>query len=109
MSTCQYPKTEARQVRQRYEQLQKRGSKYEELIEIIRDVSEQEAAAIFRRVRTGVDVEAIVNQVRDGNLLLQLALQPETRRRYEFPYISSMPIHLFILDNPYLKAPLHEA
>jgi hypothetical protein len=53
-------------------------------------------------------VEAILRQVKDGDLLLQLALVPETETRYEFPYIAEMPRFLQIPDNMYLGSLIYE-
>ena len=36
----------------------------------MRTVPEQDAMELFHRVRTGADAGAIVNHVKDGNLLL---------------------------------------
>jgi len=72
-------------------------------------MSEQDAAEILRRLRAGMDAAAIVNHVKDGDLLMQLSLAPETRRRYEFPYVPEMPHHLFIADNLYLDSLLYQA
>lgn len=49
---------------------------------------------IFRRARAGHDVRNILNHIKDGNLLLQLHLVPESRLRYEFLYNPNMPPNL---------------
>ncbi|PVI08060.1 hypothetical protein DM02DRAFT_608166 [Periconia macrospinosa] len=105
---CEYPDTESRQVRQRYEQLQQQKSAHEELVELLKNAPEQDASDIVRRLRAGMDVASIVNYVRDGNLLLQLALAPETHRIYPFPHLAGMPDYLFISDNPYLDSSLYK-
>lgn len=63
---------------------------------------------MFSMLRQGTDPADVLRQMRDCNLLLQLAVVPETRRRYQFPYVTSMPIHLQTEDNPYLNSPLYE-
>lgn len=70
---------------------------------------ERDALDILRRVRQGDGVDAILNHVKNGSLLLQLAIEPETRYRYEFPYRSMMPTDLVESDNPYLKSVIYEA
>lgn len=73
-------------------------------------MSADEALEIFRRIKAGHDVQAILDHVRDGNLLLQLHLMPETRLRYEFPYRPHMPIFLRKEnDNPYLDSLVYES
>ena len=63
--------------------------------------SDEDAINIIHRIRAGADFEAVVRQVKDGNLLMQLSLMPETRRRYELPYTTKMPAFLLTPDNPY--------
>jgi hypothetical protein len=72
-------------------------------------MSEQESTEVLRRIRTGVGPEAILSQIREGNLLMQLALIPEVRRVYEFPYMSDMPDYLFAQGSPYTQSLLYEA
>ncbi|KAF2655122.1 hypothetical protein K491DRAFT_693149 [Lophiostoma macrostomum CBS 122681] len=108
-TVCYYPATETRLIRQRYNELRQREAIHEELVELLRDMTERDAAEVVRRLQAGMDVASIVNHVRDGNLLIQLSLAPETRRLYEFPYLSGMPSHLFTANNPYLHSLLYEA
>lgn len=63
--------------------------------------SDEDAINILRRIRAGADAEAVVRQVKDGNLLMQLSLMPETRRRYDLPYITQIPALFLTPDNPY--------
>lgn len=57
----------------------------------------------------GADVESILRHVRDGDLLVQLSVEPETRLRYNLPYMDSMPAFLLVPDNEYLTTPLYES
>lgn len=57
----------------------------------------------------GVNVEDVLRHVRDGSLLVQLSVEPETRLRYTFPYMDSMPAFLLVPGNQYLNTPLYEA
>lgn len=72
-------------------------------------MTEQDTAEVLRRLKAGIDVETIVQYVRDGNLLMQLSLTPETTRRYEFPYTAQMPIHTSIVNNPYMDSLLYQS
>lgn len=45
---------------------------------------EEDAIEVFRRIRAGGDIGAILNHVKDGNLLMQFSLTPEIRRQYDF-------------------------
>ena len=49
-----------------------------------------------------------MRQVKDGDLLLQLAWAPATRLRYEFPYSTSMPAALLSPGSPYLGSPVFQ-
>jgi hypothetical protein len=53
-------------------------------------------------------VATILNHVRAGDVLVQMAVSPETRFRYEFPYKSDMPKDN-AQNNPYLQSLLFEA
>lgn len=70
--------------------------------------SEQEAKEVFRRIRSGSDAGTILRHVNYGDMLVQLALVPEARFRYEFPYLSDMPPFLRNTDNPYLDSDVYE-
>lgn len=63
---------------------------------------------MLQQIRAGADVETVVKTIRDGDLLIQLALQPEYRFRYEFPYLDGMPPSLEQQQNPYLHSTLYE-
>ncbi|KAJ8113741.1 hypothetical protein OPT61_g4193 [Boeremia exigua] len=108
-TTCSYSQPESRQIRKKYERLQQRESTYEDLIDLIRTMTEEDAAEVFRRLKAGMDVESIVKHVRDGSLLMQLSLMPETTRQFEFPYKASMPRHLLVAGNMYMESRLYSA
>ncbi|KAF4445635.1 hypothetical protein F53441_10635 [Fusarium austroafricanum] len=85
-----------------------RSTVYEELIGLLRNLPDRDSQDILQRLRSGTDPESVLNQVQAGNLLLQMAVVPETRLRYEFPYRSEMPIELN-LNSPYLNSLVYEA
>ncbi|KAF4333352.1 nitrogen assimilation transcription factor nit-4 [Fusarium beomiforme] len=85
-----------------------RSSVYEELINFLRNLPDEDAQDILRRLRSGSDPASLLNQVQAGDILLQMAVVPETRMRYEFPYRSEMPKE-FKRDNPYLNSLVYEA
>jgi hypothetical protein len=68
--------------------------------------SQPEVTEILRRVRVGVDIDSILRYVKDGDLLLQLHLLPETRLRYSFPDFASWPTLFRDPSDPYLKTQL---
>lgn len=78
------------------------------MLDLLMTLSDEDAQAVLRRIRAGTDVVDIVNHVKTGNLLLQMAVLPETRFRYEFPYKSGMPED-YIANNPYLESLIYEA
>lgn len=77
-TACRYVETEARQVRRKYEDLRKHRSTHEELLGLMRTLPERDAVDLFHQLRAGRDVGAILNQVRDGDLLLQMHLVPDS-------------------------------
>lgn len=75
----------------------------------MRALPEHDALEILHRVRAGVDAAAIVNTVKDGNLLLQLHLVPETRLQYDLPHSRDIPAWLLTSGSPYLDSTVYEA
>jgi len=75
----------------------------------MKSVPERDAHGILQKVRSGADVEMLLSHVESADLLLQLSVVPETRYRYDFPYISKMPASLLTNDNPYLHSIIYEA
>lgn len=75
----------------------------------MRTLPEQNAVELFRRVRTGGDLETVLSHYKDGDLLLQMHLVPETRLRYELPYSRDLPARLVASRSPYLDSTIYEA
>lgn len=69
---------------------------------------DKEAEEVFQRIRRGADASSILRHVNYGDVLVQLALVPEARYRYEFPYLPEMPPFLRRPDNPYLDSEVYE-
>src|SRR6185312_9099282 len=67
---------------------------HEDLYDMLQVMPERDAADVFRRIRTGVSADTIVKHIQEGNLLLELAVAPETRTHFEFPYMASIPPEL---------------
>jgi len=63
---------------------------------------------VLRNLRSGTDVSTILDHVKAGSALLQMAVSPETRYRYELPYRTEMPEE-YALNNPYLTSLIYEA
>lgn len=108
-TACRYVLSEARQVKQKYEDLQKKRSAHEELLILMRTLPEQDAVDLFRRVRAGGDTMSILSNLRDGDLPLQMRLVPETRLRYDLPYSRDFPARLLVSGSPYLDSIVYEA
>ncbi|KAL1842456.1 hypothetical protein VTJ49DRAFT_5193 [Mycothermus thermophilus] len=93
-------------IKRKFGDLQERMTSHEELYHLLRTRTLPEVYEILRRIRAGIDVEDILRYVRDGDLLLQLHLAPETRLRYTFPDFASWPVVFRDPDDPYLRTPL---
>ena len=107
-TACHYAttskETHSQALKRKYDELQTQQSPFEELFDILKTKSETEAMEILRRIRAGGSAEAIVRHVKDGDLLMQLSLMPETRQRYDFPYVKDMPVSVLRPDNFYLDS-----
>lgn len=79
----------------------------EEVFELLKNLPGQDAQDVLQRIRSKSDLETILNHIKTGDLLLQLAVVPETRFRYDFPYRSEMPED-YVPDNPYLDSLIYE-
>ncbi|KAK0729242.1 hypothetical protein B0T21DRAFT_291956 [Apiosordaria backusii] len=96
--------THTQALKRKYVELQQQKTTFEQIYEVLRSRPEKEAEEIFQRIRRGADATAILRHVNYGDMLVQLALVPETRFRYEFPYLPDMPVYLQRQDNPYLDS-----
>lgn len=81
-----FPRKRLRRKYQAFLLKQFQASLHEALLELLKSMSTKEVLEIFRRIKAGHNVRAILNPVRDGGLLLQLYLMPKTRFRNEFPH-----------------------
>ncbi|KAF5566611.1 cupin domain-containing protein [Fusarium napiforme] len=97
------------EIRTELEGTRERESTYAELFELLKVMSDEDAAETLRRLRSGMDAASILSHVKNGQLLIQLSLSADTTRRYEFPYISVIPSHLVIPGNMYLDSLLSHA
>lgn len=109
---CRYAtaptETHSQALKRKHSELQNRITPYEELFGLLKTKTDIESLEILRRIRTGHEVDSILRHARDGDLLIQLSLAPEARRRYEFPYISEMPTSILVPDNLYLRSFIYE-
>lgn len=96
-------------MKRKYNQLSQLPAFSDEIYEILRSCQDADAQVILRRIRQGVSPGSLLRQIKEGSLLLQIALVPQTKLRYDFPYIKDMPLKLKRPDNPYLHSVLHES
>lgn len=71
MTDCRYTETEAAVLRRKHEDL-------ETLFDMLKTLPQSEAEQLLVKIRAGEDVGDLVEQVRGGNLLVQLSL-PKSR------------------------------
>ncbi|EHK44954.1 hypothetical protein TRIATDRAFT_139368 [Trichoderma atroviride IMI 206040] len=100
--------TSAQALKRGYQDIRNYKSPHEELFELIGTLSDGEAPHVFRIIRSGADITTILNHIKVGNVLVQMAVVPETRLRYVLPYRSEMPA-AFIINNPYMESKIYEA
>ncbi|KAM3497025.1 hypothetical protein MY10362_009606 [Beauveria mimosiformis] len=97
------------ELQRKYTESENKVKNFEAFIRLLRSHKEKEAMEICKRVRSGVDVETVLSLVRDGDLLAQMHLHPESQLQYTFPYIRHMPAFLYQPDNVYLNSPLYRS
>lgn len=103
-----HAETQVQALKRKHDESQHENLIYRELYRLLVTASEADAFSILQHLRAGSDVETTVRHCHEGDLLLQLALRPESRFRYQFPYLLSMPAPLQASDNPYLESLLYE-
>lgn len=69
---------------------------------------ETEVGEIVRRIRQGHSASSVIRFIRDGDLLTQLSLAPESWFRHSLPLIKEMPSVLQQYTNLYLKSLLYQ-
>ncbi|KAF3049916.1 hypothetical protein E8E11_008181 [Didymella keratinophila] len=95
-------------MKRRYGVLKTQKEAYAELFALIQTRPDNESLEILRRIKMGADGESVLRHVRDGDLFVQLSVEPETRLRYNLPYVDSIPASLLVPDDQYLTTPLYE-
>jgi len=63
---------------------------------------------ILQKIRAGESADSIVRRIKDGDLLVQLSLDPQNQTRYEFPHLRAMPAYLQTPENTYLESFIFE-
>ncbi|KAK4081289.1 uncharacterized protein Triagg1_2821 [Trichoderma aggressivum f. europaeum] len=96
-------------LKRKFQEVKQKTSDYEEFYDALQRMPPSDSQAIFRLIRRGADIKTVMGQITEGNLLLQLSLTPETQRRYEFPFVTTMPAALQTGDNLYLRSLIFEA
>jgi hypothetical protein len=95
-------------MQRKYADLKLRMTAHEELFDMLRTMSDVDAHEVLQRIKLGMQPDAILRLIRDGNLLMQLSLTPESRRRYDFPYLRDMPAYLLTPTNLYLDTLIYD-
>lgn len=107
-TTSSATETHAQALKRKLLETDSQNTTYSEIFHHLRARPESEVGEIVKRIKNGTEPEAILRYIREGDLLLQLALTPETRYRYVFPLVQEMPACLLRPDNPYLSARVYE-
>lgn len=110
--SCRYvafsSETRVEALKREHNSLRSQKGLYQQLVEVLQSVPEEDASNILKRLRSGMNIEMLLNHVTTSNLLLQLAVGPESRFRYDFPYHKEVPASLLTNDNAYFKSPFYE-
>ena len=81
---------------------------HEAFLALLKTLPEPAAQSFLQLVRSGADVEAVVKAAEAGDPIVQLALTPETRLRYQLPYTPEIPAE-YLPNNPYLSSLIYES
>ncbi|EGS18031.1 uncharacterized protein CTHT_0060450 [Thermochaetoides thermophila DSM 1495] len=109
---CEYDtnvsETHAQALKRKYQELQTQKAALEQVYSLLQTRPEEEARAVYRRIRLGEDPTSVLRHAQYGDVVMQHALEPQSNFRYEFPYLREMPPFLVWEGNPYLRAEIHD-
>lgn len=91
-------------LKRKYEDVEGDLEAYAELYRFVQTRTVEDGAQVMRLIRSGDDVLSVLHQVKYGNLLLQLAVRPETSFRYTVPLGAEMPDRLMAPSNSALAS-----
>ncbi|KAF4441607.1 nitrate assimilation regulatory nirA [Fusarium acutatum] len=80
-----------RALQRKFTELNGEKGRLDSVLSMLREKPEDVALAVFRRIRTGSDPEAILSSIESGDILMQLHLAPASQVRYPFPSRSALP------------------
>ncbi|KAL7913972.1 hypothetical protein GGI35DRAFT_231253 [Trichoderma velutinum] len=106
--TTQPGETESQALKRGYKDLRQKTTAHEELFDLLKNLPDQEADHVWHKIRNGVGATTLLNYIKTGNLLLQMAVAPETRFRYELPYRTEIPEY-YLENNPYMDSMIYGA
>lgn len=67
-------------LRDNVEQLQERSSSLQSLLHTVQNSNAEDAAEVFRRLRTGTDIQVVADQVQAGQLLSGVGMRDQDRK-----------------------------
>jgi len=102
-NTSNSNETHGQALKRKLFELGSREATFKQIFDHLRDRPEPEVLEIVKRIRSGTDPDTILRYIKEGDLLLQLAVTPETRFRYHDPFLRTLPRYLVRGDNPYLR------
>ncbi|KAI9150215.1 Nitrogen assimilation transcription factor nirA [Paramyrothecium foliicola] len=100
--------THSQALKRKHNELSTRLDALTELYHTLRSKPENDAQGILQQIRSGIDPEALLNRIKESDLLIQLAVAPPTEFCYEFPFLVNMPSFLEMESNPYVTSKLYE-
>lgn len=107
-TTCEYfsepGETNVGSLKRKYNQLLQQRSAVDEVYALLGKCDESQVQSVVRHIRQGVEPNAILRQIKEGDVLSQVSLVPQTNLRYDFPFLKDMPVELLQPDNPYLNS-----
>lgn len=84
------------------------ASAFEEVFHLIRTSPPSVAEQLIQRLRNGMNPDDLVKFVKDGDLLVNLALQPDHRFRFTLLYPADIRPLFQRNSSPYIKSPIFE-
>ncbi|KAH7025647.1 uncharacterized protein B0I36DRAFT_386073 [Microdochium trichocladiopsis] len=79
--TTSVSETHGQALKRRYNQLHSQEAPHRNLVELLKNISDEQALAILRRLQAGDQPELVLGELSAGSALLELVVKPETRYR----------------------------
>lgn len=107
MYSTQPGETPSQATKRENEQFRNGENADREFVGLVKDLPDKDALTLIHRLRAGQALEEILSEFRTGQILVQMAVRPETRLRYDLPYQAEIP-QRYLVNSAYMGSLIYE-